>query len=390
MPHHADFGRTSYRDTDFGRTDSRWYALNETESLLSPALLVYPERVIANIERTIALAGAPERLRPHVKTHKSADVVQMHLERGVSRFKCATPAEALMLARAGATDVLIAYQLTSPARKFVAELARRYTGTRFGCLVDNGESLRQLDVACADRGVTLTVYLDLDVGMHRSGISPGEEADRLYREFAEQRNLRPGGIHAYDGHNRHPILTEREAGAARSRGIVLAMRERLIRAGLPVEEVVLGGTPSFPCHAAAWEAGITLSPGTYTYFDWGSATTLPDLPFVGAALVFGRVVSVPAPGRFAIDVGSKAIAADYDQPRGIILNLPAAEAGPQSEEHWVFTISPEVTPRVGTPVYVWPRHICPTVEHYDRAELVDAAGMLCGWWPVSARGRAVE
>jgi len=166
----------------------------------------------------------------------------------------------------------------------------------------------------------------------------------------------------------------------------------MIAAGLAVPEVVLGGTPSFPCHADAIasldedeQAAITLSPGTYGYFDWGYATRFPDLPFRAAALVLGRVISVPTPGRFTIDVGSKAIAADPAAPRGTLLNLPSAIAGPQSEEHWVYTIDPPQTPVVGAVVYVWPKHICPTVEHYDRVAVVGTDGRLVEWWPVTAR-----
>lgn len=102
--------------------------------------------------------------------------------------------------------------------------------------------------------------------------------------------------------------------------------------------------------------------------------------------MLGRVISVSASGRFTIDVGSQAIAADPDDPRGTLLNLPAATTGPQSEEHWVFTIEPSQTPAVRAVVYVWPKHICPTVEHYDSAGVADTYGKLTEWWPVTARG----
>lgn len=372
------------------RARGQWYELHEPSTIPSPCVLVSRTRVVANIEAAIDRAGGPDRLRPHVKTHKSAEVVKLHLERGIVAFKCATLAEAEMIAHTGGGDILVAYQLVGPGPGIVCSLAKQFSDTQFGCLVDNVGALDEIEKSCCEHGVTLTVYLDLDVGMHRTGIAPGAEADALYRRIAESPSVRPGGIHAYDGHVRDTDFTLRCKQAAVIRDIALAMRDRLVGESLPVAEVILGGTPSFPCHAAAYRSGVRLSPGTYVYHDWRNATEQPDLPFRAAAVVFARVISVTQPGRFAIDVGSKAIAADHDQPRGTILNLPAAVAGPQSEEHWVFTIPEEDTPTVGSSVYIWPRHICPTIEHYDAVALLDDCGGIAGHWSVTARGRSID
>ena len=374
-----------------------WYTLLEPERLPSPCMLVYRDRLIANIDRAIRVAGTPDRLRPHVKTHKSADVVGLHLARGVLRFKCATIGEAQMLARAGAADVLLAYQPVGPNIERLLLLAHSFPRVRVGCVVDSPATVDVLDLLAERHGVGLHVFIDLDVGMHRTGIAAGEAADDLYRRIAAARWLVSGGIHAYDGHSVDPDPESRRTQAAQARELALAMGRRMREAGLSVPEIVLGGTPSFPCHAEAL-AGlpdderrtIRLSPGTYGYFDWGYGSTFADLPFEAAALVFGRVISVPTPGRFTIDVGSKAIAADSAAARGTLLNLPGAVAGPQSEEHWVFEVDPDQTPAIGTVLYVWPRHICPSTEHYDEVAVVTDGGQVTEWWPVTARGRAAE
>ena len=377
-------------------TPSDWYVLAEPESIVSPALLVYRERLTANIEAAIKRCGSAQRLRPHVKTHKSADVVALHIERGVTQFKCSTIREAEMIAGAGGDDILLAYQPAGPGMERVLSFRKQYPHIRFGCLVDNTATLNSLEILAEHRGAHILVYIDLDVGMHRTGIAPGTAADELYRRAASARWLEIGGIHAYDGHIKESDFALRGTAAAKSRNMALSMRARMLAEGLPVPEIVLGGTPTFPCHADAvleikemddeLQKTVRLSPGTYPYADWGYSTGFPDLPFQAAALVLGRVISVPEPGRFTIDVGSKAIGADPPQPRGTLLNLPEASAGPQSEEHWVFTIKPELTPSIGTAVYVWPKHICPTVEHYDQAACIDARGRLTQWWPVTARG----
>jgi D-serine deaminase-like pyridoxal phosphate-dependent protein len=282
-----------------------------------------------------------------------------------------------------------------PAIERLVALARRAPRVRVGCIVDNAATADVLDLFAERQGASLVVYVDLDVGMGRTGIASGPTADDLYRRIARSRWLETGGIHAYDGHSTARDPASRCVQAADARGLAFSMRRRMLAEGLAVPEVVLGGTPAFACHAAALSeadpvdrAAIRLSPGTYGYYDWGYASNFADLPFHAAALVFGRVISVPAPGRFTIDVGSKAIAADPEQPRGLLLNVDGAVAGPQSEEHWVFTIEPGRTPAVGAAVFVWPKHICPTVEHHDRVAVIGPDRRLETWWPVTARGRS--
>ena len=367
-----------------------WYEVNNIESLPSPAVLVSAERVAANIEACISLAGSPERLRPHVKTHKSSSVMRMHLDRGITRFKCATVAEAAMVATAGSRDILLAYQPVGPAVDSLCALAGQFENTRFACLVDNSASLEAIERAAARAGVRLSVYIDLDVGMHRTGIEPGDAACELYRAVHDSEVLAAGGMHAYDGHIRDNDISIRRANARKSRELAFALRDRLLSEEMSVPEIVLGGTPTFPCHAAAYENGVALSPGTYVYHDWGYETHFPDLPFEMAAVVFGRVISVPRAGRFTVDIGSKAIAADPEQPRGLLLNMPEATAGAQSEEHWVFSVREERTLSVGEPVFVWPRHICPTIAHHDAVAVCGANGEIAEWWNTNSRGRSIH
>src|SRR5436305_1565869 len=91
-----------------------WHPVSNVNEVASPALLVYPDRVRENIQRMLRLAGGPGRLRPHMKTHKLPEVVRMQRALGISKFKCATIAEAEMTAACGAPDVLMAYQAVGP------------------------------------------------------------------------------------------------------------------------------------------------------------------------------------------------------------------------------------------------------------------------------------
>src|SRR6187549_40767 len=114
-----------------------WYAIQNADEVPSPSLLLYPDRVEENIRRMIALAGGVDRLRPHMKTSKIPEVVRMHLDQGITRYKVATIAEAEMAAAAGAPDVLLAYQPVGPNVKRFVHLVETFSGTRFSAVADD-------------------------------------------------------------------------------------------------------------------------------------------------------------------------------------------------------------------------------------------------------------
>ena len=166
----------------------------------SPALLVWPDRVQANIDRMIELAGDPIRLRPHVKTHKMDAVVRMHLASGIEMFKAATIAELELCLAAGAREVLLAYPLVGPNRERLVQLATRYGDATVQVLADNVEVVTSLDRRCEEAGIELGVFLDFDCGMQRTGTDSIAESLRLAAAVRESGSLRFSGVHAYDGH----------------------------------------------------------------------------------------------------------------------------------------------------------------------------------------------
>jgi len=181
-------------------THAAWYRIADAESVASPALLVHPDTIEENLRRMIAMAGAADRLRPHVKTHKLPQVIALELRHGITKFKVATIAEAEMTAAAGGTDILLAYPTIGPNAGRLAELVTRFPQVRFRAIADSDEGVAALGAAATAAGVTIDVLIDLDVGMHRTGIAPGPAAVALYRRIATTPGLVPGGLHAYDGH----------------------------------------------------------------------------------------------------------------------------------------------------------------------------------------------
>lgn len=359
-----------------------WYEVTGVENIPSPALLVYPERIAHNVNEMVRVAGGPARLRPHIKTHKTAEIVGMQQKAGIDKFKCATIAEAELLGRCGAADVLLAYQPVGPDPARLLALQRQYGKTRFAALADHPAVVAQLETLARQQQTILPLFLDLNTGMNRTGVAPGPEAARLYAQISESPFLEACGLHAYDGHIRDTDFEARKAASDRAFEGVVALKKSLEAAGHKVPAVIAGGSPTFPVHAL--RPGVELSPGTTLLWDARYGELFPDMNFLPAAVLLSRVVSRPAPGVFCLDLGHKAIAPEMDFPRVQLFGWENCRQSGQSEEHLVLECGPELEATPGQPVYGIPMHICPTVAKYPTL-LVVANGKITGEWQVAAR-----
>lgn len=363
-----------------------WYEINNIESIDSPALLVYPDRVEENIRRAIAIAGGVDTLRPHVKTNKMAEVCRMMMGQGIRKYKCATIAEAEMLGMVGAPDVLLAYQPVGPKIERLLKLVKAYPDTRFACLVDDEGIAETINGLCEAESVVLPVYIDINVGMNRTGIRP-EEAPALIDKFLSLKHLRLAGLHAYDGqiHDTQPVC--RQAAADVSFALADEVRcevQPWFDYPLPI---VMGGTPTFPMHLH--RKHTECSPGTFVFWDWGYKQMLPDLPFEYAALVVSRVISIIDDRHICTDLGHKSVAAENPLPRVHFLNAPEAVPIGQSEEHLVLEVPDSSRYKPGDVLYGVPVHICPTVALYEKAVVIKN-GEAVSSWSVIARNRYIN
>ena len=357
-----------------------WYEVENADTIASPALLVYPDRVIANIRQTIQLAGGPDRLRPHVKTHKMRAVTDLLLAEGIRQFKCATLKEARMLAEAGGADVLLAYPLVGPAVAQLAQLRDEFPSIQFACLIDAAASAQRVSDTFASN--PLDVYIDLNVGMNRTGINPADALD-LYAFCQTLPGVAVVGLHGYDGHIRDTDLTLRAQHADRTFALADRVRQAIADAHGVQLSLVMGGTPTFAIHAQ--RPDITVSPGTFVFWDAGYSQQLPDLPFDWAAVLLMRVISVIDEQTLCLDLGHKSVAAENPLPRVVFLNEPDAVPIGQSEEHLVVRVDDAHRHPPGTVWYGVPVHICPTVNLYDSVSVV-VDNQSVAAWPVTARG----
>ncbi len=366
--------------------DLKNYAFSDEENVSSPSLVYYYDTAEENIKKVIAIAGGVDRLWPHVKTHKMYNMVELQVKYGITRFKCATITEAEMVANAGGKDILLAYPLVGPNIDRYVELQSKYPAVQFWALGDDYNSLKLLSVSAKQAGITIPVLIDVNLGMNRTGIEAGDAAVNLCAQVAQLENLDFRGLHCYDGHVHDHDFPERLEAIRHNYNNIIADVEQLKAKGISVDIIIAGGTPSFPCYAEL-DKTFYYSPGTVFVNDYNYFTWFEELDMVPAAAILGRVISNPKKGFFTLDVGNKAIAADPQGIRGVIVEYPDAEPQFQSEEHWVFKMSAEENvPEPGTIVHVVPAHICPTSALYPYAKIVKG-GKLVEKWDVTARNR---
>ena len=366
---------------------NEWFKIANEAEVPSPSLLIYRERVEENLRRVLAITGGPARLRPHIKTHKLGEIVQMHVAAGVTQCKAATIAEAELAAANGMKDVLLSYQPVGPNVGRLLELIRRFPHTVFRTIVDDSGALKRLSAAAVAAGVKIPVLVDIDCGMHRTGIPADERAEALYRELASSPGIQADGLHVYDGHLHIEDLEERTKACDEGMAPALALKQKLEAAGLPVPRVVAGGTPTFPIHAKYPDREC--SPGTYVFWDFGYGNRFKDIDILHAAALLVRVISKPGENRLCLDLGHKAVAAENPHPRVFFPQLPEATAVSQSEEHLVIETPRAKEFAVGDCLYGIPRHICPTVALHGTVTVVEKGRATTKWF-VKARERMLS
>ena len=366
------------------------YAVSGIEDVLTPALVMYPDVIAANIERTLELLdGNADRWRVHIKTAKLARTLRMLTDRAIRNFKCATTLELLVACRNGAPDVLLAYPVMGANARRVQDIAQQFPNVGISVLAENEEQAQQW------RASRVGLFIDINPGMNRTGIEQSQtnKIVSLARSIVDAA-LDFRGLHYYDGQYGNLPEPERTQAAHRGYDHLLRIVNELERLGINVPEVITSGTPTFPCSLAyeGFRRGNfvhRVSPGTIVYCDASSLQQLPTVyGYRPAVMVLTRVVSHPHLGIVTCDAGHKAVSADAGVPTCVVLGHPELTPLSPSEEHLpiaVKAVKKGATPQLGEALYLLPRHICPTVNNFDAALLV-RNGNIESMESVSARG----
>jgi D-serine deaminase-like pyridoxal phosphate-dependent protein len=365
---------------------NEWFFIDNINEIDSPALVIYPERIKENIRLLINRVKDIASLRPHVKTNKMAEVCQLMMNEGIQKFKCATIAEAEMLALIKAPDVLLAYQPVGPKVQRLIELIKAYPSTLFSCLIDNVENTHRVNEQCAADNIQLNIFIDLNIGMNRTGIHPGKAID-LFEHCLQLSNISPVGLHAYDGHINDTDSTLRQQKSDAAFMQVENLSKKIEHDFKIQPVIVVGGSPSFATHVL--REHVEYSPGTFVFWDWGYKHQLPDEPYQYAALVISRVISIIDEHTICTDLGHKSVAAENPLPRVHFLNAPDAIPVGQSEEHLILKVPDASGYSLGDVLYGVPVHICPTVALDEKAIVIENNRATAAW-QVIARNRKIS
>ena len=347
----------------------------------TPALLVDLDAMEDNIEQMARyFASRKAKLRPHAKTHKSPFLAWKQLEAGAIGITCAKLSEAEVLIQGGIQDILLANQVTHPSK------IRRLTGlarhSRIIVACDSLENARDLAEAAQAAGASLNVLIEVDVGLGRSGLRTTDDVIELARYIQGSPSLKFKGIMGYEGHCVFiKDFAARKAEGEKSNARLVAVRDALIQAGIPVDIVSAGGTGTY--NIAGDFPGITeVQAGSYLFMD--SRYLELDLGFKSALTVLATVVSRPEPHIAVLDAGKKAITEEFGLPQ--VVNLPGAELTRLSEEHGVLKLAPEAQDlKVNDQVQLIPSHGCTTINLHDRYYGIRKGDPEITW-PVAARG----
>jgi D-serine deaminase-like pyridoxal phosphate-dependent protein len=362
-----------------------WYLVDNADEVSSPSLLVYPDRIETNIKKAIEIAGTVDKLRPHVKTHKMAEIIKLQMKYGIYKFKCATISETEMVARCGASDILLAIQPVGPNIGRFFKLKEEFNNINISCIADNEEVIIQLSDMARKTGLETHVWLDINNGMNRTGVIPGEKAARLFKRIVDSPMLVAEGFHVYDGHIHETDISLRQKICNDAFILVMGLIEELKNEGVSPIKIIAGGTPTFPVHAL--RKGVECSPGTLILWD-GNSSSFSDMKFSYAAVILSRVISKPGKDLLCLDLGHKAIASEMPQPRIKFLDIDKYTIVSHNEEHMVIRTASTDKYKTGDLLYGIPWHICPTVDRYDTVYVINDH-KVTGQWNVEARKRKI-
>ena len=348
----------------------------------TPALVVDVAAMMRNIQRMADFfAGGSCQIRPHFKAHKTPAIAKRQLAAGsCSGLTCATVGEAEVVAEEALTDdILIANQVVGPGKAArVAELAKRLD---MKVAVDSEFGLEDLARAARAAGVEIGVLVDVNVGLPRCGIAPGEPALTLAKQVNATDGVALRGMMGYEGHLVGlEDRAEREPRATKAMGRLLESVRLTREAGLPCEIVSAGGTGTYDITGGM--EGITeVQAGSYALMDTAYAKL--DIPFEQAFSVLGTLLSRPRPDQCAADCGHKACSQDHGNPD--VKGVEGAAVMFLSDEHATISLPEDSKIAVGDRIELWPSHIDPTINLHDVMYAIEGDEVV-DVWPIAARG----
>ncbi len=358
------------------------YQLQTPAALATPRLLVFRDRVQRNLARmrqyleAIAPASGYRHLCPHVKTNKSSQVTGWMRAAGITQFKT-TMRELEMTVQAGVQSIFIAYPLLLHEARAAAQCLKKFPHLDIQVQIGNRAHAEILAAVAQAEQVSWRYFIDLDVGMHRTGIAPPQAID-LYSQIATWPHFEFAGLHGYDGHIHHATLAERRAAAQQGMAELLAVYRGFRAAGVTVPRIIVAGSPAFRLDleillpAVEDDTLVQVSPGTWIFWDSNYEALTPG-EFEIAAVILAQVIEA-GQGRLTLNLGHKRWAADSGPIE--LFSRPGLRVLSFSEEHTVLQQEGSDDIKIGDYILLSPRHVCPTVNLFADFAVIGPHGEI--------------
>jgi len=359
----------------------------------TPAVVVDEVKFKKNVADMAEFSrSARVALRPHLKSHKTVEIALLQLGLGAAGVTVAKLGEAEEMVKAGIEDVFIANQLFGEQK--LARLTKLLKMANLTVAADSMEGAAFLASAARAAGKKIKVLIEINTGLNRCGVLPGDACTTLVKKLMQVPELDFKGIFTHAGHVYGSASEEEVKRIARQEGEVMVQLARgLEGAGIPVEVVSVGSTPTVKVSGKV--EGVTeIRPGNYVFYD-AIQVGLGVVPQDRCALsILTRVISKPAGDRIVVDAGSKTFSMDKGahgkqivEGFGIIKGYPNLRLNRLSEEHGIVEVlSSEKLPETGDTLTIIPNHACPVVNLTDSLTVITETQQL-KQWPVVARGR---
>lgn len=324
-------------------------------------------------------ATVKSNLRPHAKTHKTPALARKQIDAGAIGICCGNLSEAEVMIAARISDVLVTREIVLPVQ--IARAAELSRHSDIMVVVDSEGIVDRFSQAATAAGVQIRVLVDVDVGLGRSGVLPGEGAASLSRRVHESEGLRYMGLMGYEGAMHDLGACEREQRCRQAMQQLIETRRLIERNGIQVPIVSAAGTTTYKI-ASTYPEITEIQAGSYLTYDAEYARIFPE--FECALSVLTTVISRPSSRRVTTDAGKKKLTEDAGLPR---LREPnGIELIALAEEHGIMEITaPDKEINVGHKLEIIPSHGCTTFNLYDQVYGF-RDGRLEVIWDVAARG----
>ncbi|SVA64630.1 uncharacterized protein METZ01_LOCUS117484 [marine metagenome] len=335
------------------------------EDLDTPAIIVDLDIAESNIKAMADFAKENGvSMRPHMKTGKSPFWARKLMDAGAIGVCAAKVGEAEILADGGIPEILIPNQVVGSTK--IRRLFGVSAQSNVTVAVDSHENVAELSEAAQAFDIELGVILEIETGMNRAGVEPGEVATTLAKAVDVAQGLRFDGVMGYEGGT---VWTEgfekRKADTLKTIDKLLAAADDIEFNGLEVKIISAGGTGSYDITGKV-DRVTELQCGSYLFMDAKYMEVFGDHPhpFGTALTVLGTVTSRPVPGRAIADPGMKAVATDVDKPK--VVGIKGLTVRSMSEEHCVMTTEGEAENlKIGDKISLLPMHSDTTIAQHD-------------------------